>query len=247
VEEDRGHAAQQAAVGHAAQVLDQRVDAQPELGRRRRVRLGDDRQVALRGANDRDVELVEGLLLELDGILGHRGLGQLVGAAHELEVHADLEQLQGRQLADRLGPGEALQDLQRAVEPQLRGLLDRDREPHVEVVVAQVVVADAGVRVDDLRGAPWVLGVDLGGDQHRPVAERARVVDRRDLADDPLVDELLDAREHALLGDLQRTRHGGIRPRLDREGALHRVEQALVEVVERDRRPVLARPELGRH
>jgi hypothetical protein len=51
-----------------------------------------------------------------------------------------------------------------------------------------------------VRGAPRVLGVDLGGDEHRGVAERARVEDRRDLADDALVEQALHAREHLLLG-----------------------------------------------
>jgi hypothetical protein len=58
---------------------------------------------------------------------------------------------------------------------------------------------------------------------------------------------ILAAREHALLGHLERARHRRVRARLDREGALHRVEQALVEVVERDRRAVLAGAELGCH
>ena len=219
----------------------------PELRRGRRVGLGDHRQVALRGADDRAVELVVGLLVELDRVLGHGRLGQLLGAAHELEVHADLEQLERRELADRLGAGELLQHVEGAVEAERGVLLDGDREPHVEVVVAQVVVAHAGVRVDDPRRAPRVLGVDLRRDEHRAVAERAGVEDRRDLADDALVDELSDARQHALLGHLERRRDRRVGPRLDREAALHRVEQALVEVVERDRRAVLAGADLGRH
>ena len=159
------------------EVLDERVDAHPQLRGRRRIRLGDDRQVALRGADDRLVELVEGLLLELDGLLGHGRLGEVLRAADQLEVHADLEELERRELADRLGAGEPLQDVQRAVEPERRVLLDGDREPHVEVVVAQVVVAHAGVRVDDLRRAPRMLGVDLRRHEHRAVA-RARACRR---------------------------------------------------------------------
>ena len=60
-------------------------------------------------------------------------------------------------------------------------------------MVAQVVVGDAGVGVDDLRGAVRVVGVDLGGDEHRRVAERPGVEDRRDLADDPAVEQALGA------------------------------------------------------
>ena len=98
--------------------------------------------------------------------------------------------------------------------PSLESPLDGEREPHVELVVAQVVVADAGMRVDDLRGAPGVLGIDLGGDEHRAVAERARVEDRRDLADDALVEQALDAAQDLVLGDAGLGRDGGVRARL---------------------------------
>ena len=94
-------------------------------------------------------------------------------------------------------PVSSCEHVERALQAELGVLLDGEREPHVELVVAQVVVADAGVRVDDLRGAPGVLGIDLRGDEHRAVAERARVVDRRDLADDALVEQPLDARHDA--------------------------------------------------
>ena len=98
-------------------------------------------------------------------------------------------------------PASAASASQRALEAELRVRLGRDREPQVELVVAQVVVRDAGVRVDDSRRAVRVLGVDLGGDEHRAVAERARVEDRRDLADDALVQQVLDARHRLVLGD----------------------------------------------
>src|SRR5436305_366404 len=73
----------------------------------------------------------------------------------------------------------------------------------------------------------------------------ARVEDRRDLADDPLVDQVLDARQHLVLGDARELRDARVRPRLDREAALHEVEQLPVELVQGDRRAVLAGPELG--
>ena len=44
-------------------------------------------------------------------------------------------------------------------------------------MVAQVVVRDPGVLVDRLGGPVGVLGVDLGRDQHRGVAERAAVLE----------------------------------------------------------------------
>ena len=176
------------------------LDAQPRGGRS--VGLGDHRHVALGGADHILVELVVGDGLEVDGLDGDALAGERLGAALHFEVHADLEQFERRQLADRLGAGEPLEHVERAVQTETRVGLDGEREPHVEVVVAQVVVRDAGVGVDDLGRLPGVLGVDLGGHEHRAVAESAGVVDRRDLADDPLVEQALDAGEHLLLGHL---------------------------------------------
>jgi hypothetical protein len=99
-------------------------------------------------------------------------------------------------------------------------------------VVAQVVVRDARVRVDELGGAVGMLGIDLGGDEHRLVAERAGVEDRRDLADDPLVEQVLDALEHLGLGERGQLGDPGERLGLEREPALHEVEQLLVGLVE---------------
>ena len=110
---------------------------------------------------------------------------------------------------------------------------------------AQVVVGDARVGVDDRRGAMRVLGVDLGCDQHRLVAERAGVEDRRDLADDPLVEQALGAGEN--VGQLQPGLRGdqGKGLRIEREARLQQVHQPLVGLVERDRGAVLARADLG--
>jgi hypothetical protein len=77
----------------------------------------------------------------IDG-LGHGR--ERVRALLHLEVHPDLEEPQRGELADRLGARQALQHLQRAVEPERRAGLGRDREPDVEVVVAEVVVGHPG-------------------------------------------------------------------------------------------------------
>jgi hypothetical protein len=106
-------------------------------------------------------------------------------------------------------------------------------------------VRDAGVRVDHLRGALRVLGVDLRRHEHRREAERARVEDRRDLADDPLVDQVLDAAHDLVLAHLGRACDARVRARLERESALHEVEELLVELVERDGGAVLAASRLG--
>jgi hypothetical protein len=106
-------------------------------------------------------------------------------------------------------------------------------------------VRDAGVLVDHVGGAVRVLRVHLGGDEHRRVAERPRVVDRGDLADDALVDEVGDPAQDLVLGEPGELRDPRIGARLEWEGALHQVHDPAVGVVQRDRRAVLAAAELG--
>ena len=109
---------------------------------------------------------------------------------------------------------------------------------------AQVVVRDAGVGVDQFGRPLRVLGVDFGGDQHRFVAERAGVEDRRDLADDPVVEQPLGAAEQVVQLDARLGGDRGERFRVEREARLQEVHHPLVGLVERDRGPVLARARL---
>jgi hypothetical protein len=90
-----------------------------------------------------------------------------------------------------------------------------------------------------------MLRVDLGRHQHRPVAEHAGVVDRGDLADDPLVEEALGAAQDLVLGDPGQAGDLGVGPLGQREASLQQVEQLAVALVERDRRAVLATARLG--
>ena len=199
---------------------------------------GVDLHRALRRADHRQVEVRQLDRLGLPVVDGLRRGRQRVGALLHLQVHADLEEPQRGQLAHRLGARQLLEHVQRAVEAELRAGLGGDREPEVEVVVAQVVVRHARVRVDDLGRAPGVLGVDLRGHQHRAVAEHARVEDRRDLADDALVEQPLGAAsEPPASGSSASSRH------VARRGAAasgklpwSRLSELAVELVERDRR-----------
>ena len=246
MEEDRRDPAQQPALGHLRHVLEQPLHGHAELRRRRHVRLGDDRLVPLGRANHRHVEVVVGLLAELARLLGGSGRGQLGRGALHLEVHADLEQLERRKLPDRLGALEVLEHVERALQAQTRLLLDGDREPQVELVIAQVVVGHPGMLVDHLRRAVGMLGIHLGGHQHRGVAEGPRVVDRGDLADDPVVQQRPHPPHDLLLAEAGLASDRGVGPGLEREAALHEVEHPLVGLVERHGRAVLARADLGR-
>jgi hypothetical protein len=99
--------------------------------------------------------------------------------------------------------------------------------------------------VNHVGGPPRVLGIDLGGDEHRRVAERARVEDRCDLADDALVEQALDPFHCLVFGDPGFLCDVLVGARRDWKAALHEVQQALVEIVERGRRAVLAGTQLG--
>jgi hypothetical protein len=96
------------------------------------------------------------------------------------------------------------------------------------------------MRVDDLGGPVRVVRIHLGGHEHRAVAERTGVEDRRDLTDDPPRDEPAHPGENLLFTGLGELRDAGVRARLERKLPLHQVEEPLVEVVERDRRAVAA-------
>jgi hypothetical protein len=241
MEEDRGDPPQGTPLAHRLELFQQPGLVEAELGGGRGVGLGHDRHVALERPDRGHVELRQLDRVRLERLGRLRRGGECVGIAHHLQVHPDLEELDGGQLAHRLGAGQLPQHLESAVETQLRARLGGDREPEVEVVVAQVVVGDPGVGVDDLGRTVGVVGVHLRRDQHRAVAQDAGVEDRRDLADDALVDQALGAPEHLLLGHAGRLRDGRERPRGQWEAALQEVEQLLVELVERDRRAVLAR------
>jgi hypothetical protein len=101
------------------------------------------------------------------------------------------------------------------------------------------------MRVDELRRAMRVLGIDLRRHQHRGVAERTGVEDRRDLADDPLVEQALDAGQNLVLGHPRRLGDARERIGAQREAALHQVEQLLVGLVQRNRRAVAPGPDLS--
>ncbi len=242
--EDRGDPAQDLALDHPLEVGQEVVGRDPDLGGGGVIRALGDLHRALEGADHGDVGVVVGLGLELARRRRLDRGRERVGALLHLQVHVDLEEGEGRQLADRLGAGQPLERLERPLQPELRVGRGGDREPEVELVRAQVVVGDARVGVDDLRRAVRVLGVDLGGDEHRLVAERPGVEDRGDLADDALVEQALGAAHRlarlrlGLLGD-RPERLGG-----EREARLQQVHQPLVGLVERDRRAVLARADL---
>ena len=103
--EDRGDAPQAAALPQRLEPLEHGRDGHAEPLGGRGVGLGDDRHRPLRRAHGLDV-----LVAQLDRVELHRldrlaGGAQRVRPALHLEVHADLEELDRRQLADRLRAG----------------------------------------------------------------------------------------------------------------------------------------------
>ena len=200
VVEDRGDAAQQPALLHPGEVVEEALLGHPELGGGGRVGFRDDRHVALQRADHGDVELVVGLRARARSARSPRP--RSASASVSPSISRSMRILNSFSVGSwRTDSAPASRASTSSVpsRPSSRVGLGGDREPQVELVVAQVVVRDAGVCVDHLRGAVRVLGVDLGGDEHRGVAERARVEDRRDLADDALVEQALHAAHHLRL------------------------------------------------
>jgi hypothetical protein len=101
------------------------------------------------------------------------------------------------------------------------------------------------VFVDDPRGALGVLRIDLGSHEHRAVPKRPRVEDRRDLADDPLVEQPLGSDLDLVGAELGLAGDQLERPRVEREARLQQVHQPLVGLVEGYRRAALAGADLG--
>ena len=163
-------------------------------------------------------------------VLEHVGAGVGRGVAGHVELHADLVELQRGQLAGDERARLPVQGVDVVVEHVARR--HRDRVPEVVRVVALVVVAHAGVGADDRRGFVDPVGVDLGRDERRAVAEGPRVEDRRQLAQHA---ELLDPRDPVAdfgLGETEALAERGVRPGLEREVPLHRVQQLAVEFLE---------------
>src|SRR5215207_10144440 len=113
--------------------------------------------------------------------------GLLLGGGARLHVERDayLEELQGRQNSGLLGAAYAVQHVYGVLEPQAGIGGHSHRVPEVELVVALVVVGDAGVGVYCLGAFVELVRWDLGRHQARLVAEDASVEDRADLAYNP--------------------------------------------------------------
>ena len=247
MEEDRGHAAQRLALLHRLEMLEQLVLGDADLRGRRRVGLGDDRHVPLQRADHRDTSRSDSSIGSGSiGSCAAPGGGQVLGGPSISRLMLILNSLSVGSWRIDSAPVSSASTSSVPCRPSRDAGLGGDREPHVEVVVAQVVVRDAGVGVHDPRSAVRVLRVDLGGHEHRAVAEHARVEDRRDLAHDALVEQPLrrGASTSSSLTSAMR-RDVGIGRGDEREAALHQVQQPLVQLVQRHGGAVLARAHLG--
>ena len=163
------------------------------------------------------------MLLDVDPGVG----GRLPG---HVELHADLVELERRQLTGDERPRGPVQDLDVVIE-RVTGR-DGDGVPEVVRVVALVVVADARVCADDGGSLVDPIGVDLRGDQRRAVSERPGVEDRRELAQHPELLHAPHACAHFRFVAAQSLREHGVRPRLERKVPLDCVQQLAVGVFE---------------
>ena len=149
--------------------------------------------------------------------------------AGHVERDADLEETQRRQHAGGFGAGGVVECIDVRLQVGAGG--HGDGEPHVEGVGAAVVVADAGVGVDDLGRLLEAILRDAHGDERGRVAERLRVEDGADLAQDAGLPHACDVGDDGLLGTPARVRQFGEGLADEGEAILHLVEEVLVDRV----------------
>src|SRR5205823_11431932 len=102
-------------------------------------------------------------------------------------------QLESRQSADDVAFRLFPEGLNRLLEPELRAGRNCDREPEIEIVVAPIILRDAGVRVDRNRGLLDVIGIDFRRHKTRSISEGVGVELRGELADCALALQALGA------------------------------------------------------
>ncbi len=161
----------------------------------------------------------------------HLGLRVGRGLAGHVELHADLVQLERRQLARHRRSGLAVQHVDVLVERLARR--HRDRVPEVVCVVALVVVAHARVLVDDApRRRRCASGSTLAATSADvyPSARVSKIAES--WRSTPASLTRCDALADLGLGDAEPLAEHRVRRGVEREVPLHRVQELAVEVVE---------------
>src|ERR671911_1231931 len=232
VVENRREAAHDLAVAQVVGPLQKLLVGETDLPSPQVERSWRERDVLLEGPNG-------GLIVLRDVLVGALSVGLAVlgglllrrSAGIHIQGHPDLEELQGGQDAGLLGAAYVVQHVHSAFEPQAGVGRDGDGVPEVELVVALVVVGDAGVGVYGLGALVEPVVRDPGGDQARLVAEDARVEDSADLAYHPPPLERLYTPDDLVTRDSQLAPDGLERLPLQWDLALDPVEYLLVGAV----------------
>ena len=158
-------------------------------------------------------------------------LGGRVAVALHVQIDADLEEAQRGHRADHVDVRQLTQKLHRAIQAELRARRHGEREPHVQLVLAQVVVTHARVRREDRRRLVLALGRHARRDEHAAIAQPARIEDRGDLAYDLLLAQRGHALDHRVLVAADRLGQGRVGPLDERQLGLDAIQQLRVEVV----------------
>src|ERR671911_2709042 len=232
VVENRREAAHDLAVAQVVGPLQKLLVGETDLPSPQVERSWRERDVLLEGPNG-------GLIVLRDVLVGALSVGLAVlgglllrrSAGIHIQGHPDLEELQGGQDAGLLGAAYVVQHVHSAFEPQAGVGRDGDGVPEVELVVALVVVGDAGVGVYGLGALVEPVVRDPGGDQARLVAEDARVEDSADLAYHPPSLERLYTPDDLVARDPQLASDSLERFPLQRDLALDPVEYLPVGAV----------------
>lgn len=118
----------------------------------------------------------------------------IIGASSSFNVkpHANFKKSQRWESPRDFRSRELVQAFQGGIESKSAEWRNGNGVPEIEFVVAPVVVAHAGVLVDDANRFVKAIGRNFCCDKAGGVTEAARVKNRADLADDPVCLELAD-------------------------------------------------------
>ncbi len=178
------------------------------------------------------------------GIGRRRHLNGTVGVGREVELDADLVELERGEQARGEGAALTVQDVHSAFEAENGIGRDGQGVPQIEGVVAAVVVGDAGVAIDDGGGFVQACFLNTRGDERAGVAEGFGIEDGGNLADERAIGgaggaggcavrRRGEARENLHFGGAQFRGQRRPRPRDEGDGGLQGIEQALAEFIKR--------------
>ena len=172
-------------------------------------------------------------LQQADGFNLQRGQRRQLGVAVRfIRVAASFELLERGQRTDGIASRFIAEKLDSLVEAEGRRRRDGDREPEIEIVVAPVILGNAGMRVDGRSGFVDAVGIDFRGDETGTVAEGARIELGGEVAHEAVALQPLDAFDDFFFRHIDRLPDQGERRRNQRNLILQGTQQLTVPLID---------------